>query len=94
MRKEISFCRKVRLPVIGVVENMSGFVCPRCKVSAGGRQWPRETAVRLPSFWEVALSEEPVLLTRGDLGWSVLRVQKELFERPRLAARPSSRCCG
>ncbi|KAL8175285.1 UNVERIFIED_CONTAM: Cytosolic Fe-S cluster assembly factor nubp1 [Gekko kuhli] len=31
VRKEINFCRKVKLPVIGVVENMSGFVCPKCK---------------------------------------------------------------
>lgn len=31
VRKEINFCRKVSLPVIGVVENMSGFVCPKCK---------------------------------------------------------------
>jgi len=31
VRKEINFCKKVGLPVIGVVENMSGFVCPNCK---------------------------------------------------------------
>lgn len=31
VRKEINFCHKVKLPVIGVVENMSGFVCPSCK---------------------------------------------------------------
>ncbi|XP_015427624.1 PREDICTED: cytosolic Fe-S cluster assembly factor NUBP1 isoform X3 [Myotis davidii] len=31
VRKEISFCHKVKLPIIGVVENMSGFVCPKCK---------------------------------------------------------------
>ncbi|XP_045766473.1 cytosolic Fe-S cluster assembly factor nubp1-A isoform X2 [Maniola jurtina] len=31
VRKEIQFCRKVGLPVIGVVENMSLFVCPNCK---------------------------------------------------------------
>ncbi|XP_028979572.2 cytosolic Fe-S cluster assembly factor nubp1 [Esox lucius] len=31
VRKEIRFCRKVKLPIIGVVENMSGFVCPKCK---------------------------------------------------------------
>ncbi|XP_074647953.1 cytosolic Fe-S cluster assembly factor nubp1-A-like [Tubulanus polymorphus] len=31
VRKEINFCRKVNLPIIGVVENMSGFVCPNCK---------------------------------------------------------------
>ena len=35
VRKEINFCRKVSLPVIGVVENMSGFVCPKCKVRGG-----------------------------------------------------------
>jgi len=32
VRKEINFCKKVRMPIIGVVENMSGFVCPKCKV--------------------------------------------------------------
>lgn len=30
VRKEINFCRKVNLPVLGVIENMSGFVCPSC----------------------------------------------------------------
>lgn len=36
VRKEINFCHKVKLPIIGVVENMSGFICPKCKVRAGG----------------------------------------------------------
>ena len=31
VRKSISFCRALKLPVLGVVENMSGFVCPHCK---------------------------------------------------------------
>ena len=31
VRKEINFCKKIGLGVIGVVENMSGFVCPNCK---------------------------------------------------------------
>ena len=30
VRKSISFCRKLDLPVLGVVENMSGFACPKC----------------------------------------------------------------
>jgi len=30
VRKEINFCRKVGVPILGVVENMSGFVCPKC----------------------------------------------------------------
>jgi len=28
--KCISFCRNLKLPVLGVLENMSGFVCPKC----------------------------------------------------------------
>jgi Mrp family chromosome partitioning ATPase len=32
VRKEINFCKKVGLPIIGVIENMSVFVCPKCKM--------------------------------------------------------------
>jgi len=31
VRKEINFCKKVGLPILGVIENMSTFVCPKCK---------------------------------------------------------------
>jgi ATP-binding protein involved in chromosome partitioning len=30
VRKSITFCRQLDIPVLGVVENMSGFVCPKC----------------------------------------------------------------
>jgi Mrp family chromosome partitioning ATPase len=30
VRKELSFCRKTSIPVLGVVENMAGFACPCC----------------------------------------------------------------
>ena len=30
VRKEINFCAKTKIPVLGVVENMSGFTCPNC----------------------------------------------------------------
>ncbi|KDN39830.1 P-loop containing nucleoside triphosphate hydrolase protein [Tilletiaria anomala UBC 951] len=30
VRKEISFCRKMSIPILGIVENMAGFVCPAC----------------------------------------------------------------
>jgi len=33
VRRSITFCRQLNTRVLGVVENMSGFVCPRC----GGR---------------------------------------------------------
>ncbi|KAJ8686731.1 hypothetical protein QAD02_022525 [Eretmocerus hayati] len=31
VRKEIDFCKKVNIPILGIVENMSNFVCPKCK---------------------------------------------------------------
>ena len=34
IRKEINFCRKMKIEILGIVENMSGFVCPCCKVGA------------------------------------------------------------
>ncbi len=30
VRKSVSFCKQVSLDILGVVENMSGFVCPHC----------------------------------------------------------------
>jgi Mrp family chromosome partitioning ATPase len=30
VRKEISFAGKMGVPIIGIVENMAGFVCPCC----------------------------------------------------------------
>lgn len=30
VRKEITFCKKTGIDILGVSENMSGFVCPNC----------------------------------------------------------------
>ncbi|XP_030377572.1 cytosolic Fe-S cluster assembly factor NUBP2 homolog [Scaptodrosophila lebanonensis] len=30
VRKEITFCKKTGIKLLGIVENMSGFVCPHC----------------------------------------------------------------
>lgn len=46
VRKEIDFCRKANIKILGLVENMSGFVCPNCKgesqifraTTGGGKQ--------------------------------------------------------
>lgn len=51
VRKSISFCRQVGVPVLGVVENMSGFACPRCGEvtpilkSGGGRRLAEDMGV-------------------------------------------------
>ncbi|NXJ84589.1 NUBP2 factor, partial [Trogon melanurus] len=33
VRRELTFCKKTGLRVLGIVENMSGFVCPHCLAS-------------------------------------------------------------
>jgi Mrp family chromosome partitioning ATPase len=51
VRKSITFCRKLGLPVLGVIENMSGFVCPHCGTvtdifkTGGGERMAREMGV-------------------------------------------------
>jgi Mrp family chromosome partitioning ATPase len=32
LRKEITFCNKMKLKIVGIAENMSFFSCPCCKV--------------------------------------------------------------
>jgi len=44
VKKCITFCRQLNLPVLGVIENMSGFICPHCNhrtdifTGGGGKQ--------------------------------------------------------
>jgi ATP-binding protein involved in chromosome partitioning len=51
VRRGITFCRNLNLPVLGVIENMSGFVCPKCGErtdifrSGGGEKMAREMNV-------------------------------------------------
>ncbi|XP_074610518.1 uncharacterized protein LOC141864586 isoform X1 [Acropora palmata] len=52
IRKELNFCRKMGLKVLGIVENMSGFVCPHCQEcselfsSGGARKLAEEYGFR------------------------------------------------
>jgi ATP-binding protein involved in chromosome partitioning len=31
VRKCVTFCKQLSLPVLGIIENMSGFICPHCQ---------------------------------------------------------------
>ncbi|CAH4028933.1 unnamed protein product [Pieris brassicae] len=72
VRKEIHFCRKVALPVIGVIENMSLFVCPNCHsrseifpaTTGGAVQMCTEMDVRMLG----ALPLDPLLARCCDAG--------------------------
>lgn len=33
VRKEINFCNKMNLQILGLIENMNGYCCPCCKVA-------------------------------------------------------------
>ena len=70
VRKCISFCGKLHLPVLGVIENMSGFVCPHCGEttdlfkSGGGERMADEMGV--PFLGRVPL--DPRVVASGDEG--------------------------
>jgi len=70
VRKSITFCRQLRVPVLGVVENMSGFVCPKCGEttmifgSGGGRKISEDMDV--PFLGSVPF--DPGVASSGDEG--------------------------
>jgi len=70
VRKSISFCRQVKVPVLGVVENMSGLVCPHCGKlidlfkSGGGEAMARK--LKVPFLGRIPL--EPSIVEASDSG--------------------------
>ncbi|OPZ97446.1 MAG: Septum site-determining protein MinD [Planctomycetes bacterium ADurb.Bin412] len=70
VRKSITFCRQLKLPMLGVVENMSGFACPHCgKVTdifstGGGEKMASQMSV--PFLGRVPI--DPRVCLAGDAG--------------------------
>jgi ATP-binding protein involved in chromosome partitioning len=70
VRKSINFCKTVEMPIVGVVENMSGFVCPHCEgnvdifSSGGGEKTARD--FDLPFLGRVPM--DPRVVIGGDSG--------------------------
>ncbi len=64
VRKSIDFCRQVGMPILGVVENMSGFACPHCgeKISIFGEGGGEKMALEMdvPIVGRIPLSVEMV----------------------------------
>ncbi len=70
VRKSISFCRQVHVPVLGVIENMSGFVCPKCGevthiLPAGGG---KKIAADMKVPFLGAIPMDPGIAKSGDEG--------------------------
>jgi Mrp family chromosome partitioning ATPase len=70
VRKSISFCKQLGAPVIGVVENMSGFACPKCGEitpilsSGGGQRMAQDMDV--PFLGSIPI--DPQIAESGDRG--------------------------
>ncbi|MDD1770776.1 MAG: Mrp/NBP35 family ATP-binding protein [Methanomassiliicoccales archaeon] len=73
-RKSVGFARQLKIPVLGIVENMSGLICPHCgqeidlfKVG-GGEKAAKELMV--PFLGRVPL--DPKVVTSGDDGMPIV----------------------
>ncbi len=70
VRKSINFCKTVKVEIAGIVENMSGFVCPHCSEtvdifkSGGGEELARE--LDLPFLGKIPM--DPKVVMAGDDG--------------------------
>ncbi len=72
VKKAITFARQIGVPIIGIVENMSGFICPDCGAKVdifkfgGGKKVADEMAV--PYLGSIPL--DPMICTNSDEGLS------------------------
>ena len=70
VRRCIVFCRQLNLPVLGVIENMSGFTCPKCGEhvpifgSGGGQAMAQE--MKVPYLGPIPI--DPEVVVSGDSG--------------------------
>lgn len=70
VEKSISFCNELNLKILGIIENMSGFICPHCGEvsdifkSGGGEELSTKRSV--PFLGKIPLDSRMVL--SGDSG--------------------------
>ena len=92
VRKSISFCRTVKMDILGLIENMSGFTCPHCNkvVDLFGSGGGKKTADSAGIEFLGKIPFDPNIVSCGDSGISfqekyvdaaVTRAYSELAER-------------
>ncbi|XP_066594790.1 cytosolic Fe-S cluster assembly factor Nubp2 homolog [Prorops nasuta] len=73
--REVTFCRKTGIPIIGIIENMSGFVCPTCtectNIFSSGGGIALSEMVKVPFLAKVPI--DPEVGKSADRGQSVLK---------------------
>jgi ATP-binding protein involved in chromosome partitioning len=73
VRKSISFCKTVKMEIFGMIENMSGFVCPHCgeKVDIFGSGGGERTAAAASIPFLGRIPMDPKVVSCGDDGCSI-----------------------
>jgi ATP-binding protein involved in chromosome partitioning len=86
VRKSINFCRQVNMKIAGVVENMSGFVCPHCgkKISIFGSGGGKEMARQMDAPFLGQIPLETQMVEMGDKGRLDVLTQKADLEMNRV----------
>lgn len=84
VRKSITFCRQVEMDILGVVENMSGLICPHCgdKINIFGEGGGRKMAEKMnvPLLGELPVDPEVVKYAdQKDLGFIIERKDSEIY---------------
>ncbi len=70
VRRTVKFCKDAAIPIVGIVENMSGFICPHCGKTveifkSGGAEKLAE-AYKIPFLGRIPL--DPSVVMSGDEG--------------------------
>lgn len=79
VKKSIKFCQKVKMRILGLVENMSGFVCPHCGKPldlfkrGGGQKLAEEMGIRFLGKIPV----DPRVVDTGDRGKPIVGAYPE-----------------
>jgi ATP-binding protein involved in chromosome partitioning len=73
VRKSINFCKTVKMGVFGLIENMSGFVCPHCQTAIDlfGTGGGERTAKLMQVPFLGAIPFDPQVVACGDEGVSL-----------------------
>jgi len=78
-RKSVFFARQLKIPVIGIIENMSGFVCPHCGKETpifkkgGGEKAAKDLGV--PFLGRIPF--EPAMVEMADRGLPFVQSRKD-----------------
>ncbi|MGD2294578.1 MAG: Mrp/NBP35 family ATP-binding protein [Candidatus Aminicenantes bacterium] len=78
-KKAVAFARKLNLKILGIIENMSGMICPHCgqkiDLFKEGGGFKAALELRVPFLGKIPL--EPQIVTLGDEGKSFIDTQPE-----------------